>query len=105
MASQNSDKQYYLITNVHSTTSSPNDREVDLHAQSWQLPYEVDDKDLMFDGKPLNMLYEENRSMAEHHVSQSREKVSLLNLGRMENRELTADDRLTAGEAGTRSEV
>jgi len=74
MASQSSsDRQYYLITNVHSTSSSANDRETDLHAQSWQLPYEVDDKDLMFDGKPLNMLYEENRYMAEHHVRQSRE--------------------------------
>jgi hypothetical protein len=77
MSSQNSsDRQYYLITNVHSTTTSSNDREIDLHAQSWQLPYEVDDKDLMFDGKPLNMLYEENRYMAEHHVSQTREHVS-----------------------------
>lgn len=78
MSSQNSsDRQYYLITNVQSTTTtSSNDREIDLHAQSWQLPYEVDDKDLMFDGKPLNMLYEENRYMAEHHVKQSREHVS-----------------------------
>jgi len=73
MASQNSDKQYYLITNVHSTSSSSNEREIDLHAQSWKLPYTIDDKDLMFDGKPLNMLYEENRWMAEHHGSESRE--------------------------------
>jgi hypothetical protein len=77
MASQNSDKQYYLITNVHSSsTHSSNDRAIDLHAQSWKLPYTIDDKDLMFDGKPLNMLYEENRYMAEHRGS-SREHVSL----------------------------
>jgi hypothetical protein len=73
---QNSDKQYYLITNVHSNTHSSNDRAIDLHAQSWKLPYSIDDKDLMFDGKPLNMLYEENRYMAEHRGS-SREHVSL----------------------------
>ncbi|KAN0090566.1 hypothetical protein V8E51_019145 [Hyaloscypha variabilis] len=62
MASSSSDKQYYLITNVRTTSSSQQDqREIDLHAQSWKLPYTIDDKDLMFDGKPLNMLYEENR--------------------------------------------
>ena len=76
MASQSSsDRQYYLITNVHSSNHSANDREIDLHAQSWKLPYTIDDKDLCFDGKPLNMLYEENRYKAEH-VSQSREHVS-----------------------------
>ncbi|TVY54788.1 hypothetical protein LSUE1_G009465, partial [Lachnellula suecica] len=55
--------QYYLITNVQ--TSSKDKKEVDLQSQSWQLPYEVDDGDLTFDGKPLNMLYEENRWRAE----------------------------------------
>jgi hypothetical protein len=76
MASQSSsDKQYYLITNVRSTSSSSSDQEIDLHAQSWKLPYTIDDKDLMFDGKPLNLLYEENRYMAEHRGS-SREHVS-----------------------------
>jgi len=78
-AHQNSDphKQYYLITNVrstHTTTSSTTtEREIDLHAQSWQLPFEVDDKDLTFDGKPLNLLYEENKYRAEHRVGESRE--------------------------------
>jgi len=72
MSSQNnSDKQYYLITNVQSSTTT--DREIDLHAESWKLPYTIDDSDLTFDGKPLNMLYEENRWMAEHHVSDSRD--------------------------------
>jgi hypothetical protein len=103
MASQNSDRQYYLITNVNSTTSSSKDREIDLHAQSWKLPYEVDDKDLMFDGKPLNMLYEENRHMAECHVSQSR--VSTISPRKGGERKLTSDNRLIEGEAGTRSEV
>jgi hypothetical protein len=76
MASSSSDKQYYLITNVRTTSSSQQDqREMDLHAQSWKLPYTIDDKDLMFDGKPLNMLYEENRYHAEHRGA-SREHVS-----------------------------
>ncbi|PMD26352.1 hypothetical protein NA56DRAFT_563732 [Hyaloscypha hepaticicola] len=75
MSSQGSDKQYYLITNVHSSTTHSSDKQIDLHAQSWKLPYSIDDKDLMFDGKPLNLLYEENRYMAEHRVS-SREHVS-----------------------------
>lgn len=82
MASQNSDKQYYLITGVRtssnssSSSSSKEEREVDLHAQSWKLPYSIDDKDLMFDGKPLNLLYEENRYAVEHRQG-SREHVSL----------------------------
>jgi hypothetical protein len=81
MASQNSDKQYYLITGVRtssnssSSSSSKEEREVDLHAQSWKLPYSIDDKDLMFDGKPLNLLYEENRYAVEHRQG-SREHVS-----------------------------
>ncbi|KAH8796130.1 hypothetical protein F5882DRAFT_255013, partial [Hyaloscypha sp. PMI_1271] len=71
MASQNSDKQYYLITGVRTSSNSSSsssckeEREVDLHAQSWKLPYSIDDKDLMFDGKPLNLLYEENRYAVE----------------------------------------
>jgi hypothetical protein len=74
MSSQGSDKQYYLITNVHSSTTTSSDKQIDLHAQSWKLPYSIDDKDLMFDGKPLNLLYEENRYMAER--GSSREHVS-----------------------------
>jgi hypothetical protein len=67
-------KQYYLITNVVAKTEA----EVDLHSESWKLPYSIDDSDLTFDGKPLNMLYEENQNrwMAEHHVEGSRDKHS-----------------------------
>lgn len=64
MSSQTSSahKQYYLITNVQSSSSSTTSKdEIDLHSESWKLPYSIDDEDLMFDGKPLNMLYEENR--------------------------------------------
>lgn len=62
-----SDREWYLITNVAAKT----DAEIDLSAESWKLPYSIDDSDLTFDGKPLNMLYEENRYQAEHHVSGS----------------------------------
>lgn len=73
--SSSSQKQYYLITNVSSsyspspytnTTYYTKEEEIDLHAESWKLPYSIDDSDLTFDGKPLNMLYEENRWQAEH---------------------------------------
>ncbi|KAH6716531.1 hypothetical protein DL95DRAFT_459590 [Leptodontidium sp. 2 PMI_412] len=57
-------QKYYLIT-----SSDHNTKTTDLQAQElWQEPYTIDDADLMFDGKPLNMLYEENRWQAEHHV-------------------------------------
>ena len=70
------EKQFYLITNVSATKAS--DSEIDLHAESWKLPYSIDDSELTFDGKPLNLLYEENRSLAEHHVNDAtREHVSI----------------------------
>ena len=63
-----SEKQYYLITNV--VANSATDAEiVDLQAESWKLPYNIDDGDLTFDGKPLNLLYEENRWSAEHQYN------------------------------------
>jgi len=76
--------QYYLITNVHcspnnnsnnsSTSSSTKEKEIDLRAASWKLPYSIDDSDLTFDGKPLNMLYEENKWKAEHSSASRDEK-------------------------------
>ena len=65
-------KDYLLITNV--VTHQPADAEIDLNAETWKLPYTIDDSDLTFDGKPLNMLYEENRWMAEHHVQYTRDQ-------------------------------
>jgi hypothetical protein len=59
-------KQYFLITNVGART----DAEIDLYAESWKLPVSIDDWDLTLDGKPLNMLYEENRRIAEHEMNQ-----------------------------------
>lgn len=59
-------KQHYLITDTP-VRSSDSTSEIDLQAESWKLPYSIDDSDLTFDGKPLNMLYEENRYEAEHH--------------------------------------
>ncbi len=78
-------KQFYLITNVSAAKASTS--EIDLHAESWKLPYSIDDSELTFDGKPLNLLYEENRSMAEYHVrDEPREHVSLTCLFAREDR-------------------
>ncbi|KAK6612479.1 hypothetical protein ACHAPF_010680 [Botrytis cinerea] len=60
-------KQYFLITNV--TAFDDQNTEFDLQGEAWRLPYSIDDSDLTFDGTPLNMLYEENRYMAEEHVT------------------------------------
>jgi len=62
--SGSAEKTYLLITNVVASTTTEN--EIDLHAEAWKLPYSIDDSDLTFDGKPLNMLHEENRWTAEH---------------------------------------
>jgi hypothetical protein len=68
---QQAAKQYYLITDVNVRTTA-NEKAIDPQSQeSWQEPYTIDDADLMFDGKPLNLLYEENKWQAEHHVSRS----------------------------------
>ncbi|CZR58199.1 uncharacterized protein PAC_08090 [Phialocephala subalpina] len=64
-SSTSSTRQYYLITEAPLRATSET-TEIDLQAESWKLPYSIDDSDLTFDGKPLNMLYEENRWMAEH---------------------------------------
>ncbi|TGO30664.1 hypothetical protein BPAE_0004g01230 [Botrytis paeoniae] len=60
-------KQYFLITNV--TAFDDENTKFDLQAEAWRLPYSIDDSDLTFDGTPLNMLYEENRYMAEEYVT------------------------------------
>lgn len=75
-------QKYYLITDTdtHSNNSTQT-KTTDLQAQElWKEPYTIDDADLMFDGKPLNMLYEENRWQAEHHVVVSDQTVSLESL-------------------------
>jgi len=58
MSQQQSSGQY-------SSPSSPDSKHTDLDS-AWREPILVDDEDLTFDGKPLNMLYEENRWHAEH---------------------------------------
>jgi hypothetical protein len=72
---------YYLSSSSSSTTSSSSSKStktsdaLDKSAESWKLPYSIEDEDLTFDGKPLNLLYEENR----HHVmDERREHVSFL---------------------------
>ncbi|KAH8594788.1 hypothetical protein B0O99DRAFT_175409 [Bisporella sp. PMI_857] len=70
-------RQYLLITNVPIRKTSSADAEIDLYAASWNLPYNIDDADLTFDGKPLNLLYEENRYMAEHTSGNDAHHVSI----------------------------
>lgn len=68
-----SERQYLLITNVTvANNTNNNDVEIDLYSESWKLPYSIEDEDLTFDGKPLCMLYEESRWIAEHHVMMDR---------------------------------
>jgi hypothetical protein len=52
----------------HSHTDT--DSRADLDPGSWKVPVKIDDTDLTFDGKPLNLLYEENQRnwIAKHHV-------------------------------------
>ncbi|RDL41145.1 uncharacterized protein BP5553_01124 [Venustampulla echinocandica] len=57
-------QQCYLISTA--SLDSHADAQVDLDAETWKEPYTIDDADLTFDGKPLNMLHEENRYYAEH---------------------------------------
>jgi len=74
MPSNTQHKDYLLITNIHTQTQNQNaEAEFDLKSQTWRLPYTIDDSDLTFDGKQLNMLYEENRWQAERPVFYTRE--------------------------------
>jgi len=63
-----SDRQY--------SHSSPDSKHTD--NSSWQTPYSIADEDLMFDGKPLNLLYEENRWQAEHRYGKDAGHVSFI---------------------------
>lgn len=59
-----SQNQYYYHQSASATTtttSNSQEHAFDPRSESWTLPYEVDDSDLMFDGKPLSLLCEENR--------------------------------------------
>lgn len=60
--------QYYCNT----STSSSSSKEVEVQQEHWKTSYEVDDADLVFDGKPLNMLYEENRWANAREASERR---------------------------------
>lgn len=59
--SSQSQKQYYLTNSNSTSTTSNNSNTAKEVEESWKLPYAIEDEDLVFDGKPLNMLYEENR--------------------------------------------
>ncbi|KAI1002696.1 hypothetical protein K3495_g5505 [Podosphaera aphanis] len=65
MMSQLNRGQYFLITNVSQSTcstssSSSDEQAVDLSSHSYELPFIIADEDLTFNGKPLNLLVEED---------------------------------------------
>ncbi|CZS97488.1 uncharacterized protein RAG0_06550 [Rhynchosporium agropyri] len=64
---QAAEKQKYYLTTADSQKTSST-KSAQQGQEFWIEPYTIDDTDLMFDGKPLNLLYEENRWQAEHHV-------------------------------------
>jgi len=67
-ATQNQEYHITSTSNTTPSTSNPSSKDKDsaLRVSSWKLPYSIDDSDLTFDGKPLNLLYEENKWRAEH---------------------------------------
>ncbi|KAH6714342.1 hypothetical protein BKA61DRAFT_734851 [Leptodontidium sp. MPI-SDFR-AT-0119] len=75
--SQDNHTRYFLNTNFSSNQDL--ETEIDMNADSWKLPVSIDDSQVTFDGKPLSLLYEENRRKAEDELQQrgrSREKSS-----------------------------
>lgn len=63
-----SEKHYHIL--LSSPSGSKTDSRVNLDPGFWKTPVDIDDADLTFDGKPLNLLHEENQRgwMIEHHV-------------------------------------
>ncbi|KAG9242565.1 hypothetical protein BJ878DRAFT_544134 [Calycina marina] len=57
-------QQYQYQYQTHPSTSSNTSNTSNTQSVYWQAPVMIDDSDLTFDGKPLNLLYEENQSRA-----------------------------------------
>jgi hypothetical protein len=62
------EKHYHILLNSPQATQP--DSHANLDSGFWKTPVDIDDADLTFDGKPLNLLHEENQSrwMLENHV-------------------------------------
>jgi len=56
--------QYAQSTSASQGHSAHSSIEEWKNESSWQTPTAIDDNDLTFDGKPLNLLHEENQSRA-----------------------------------------
>ena len=69
MSSSLTEKQYCVLL-VSPSGPQADARSNNPDAGFWKTPVDIDDADLTFDGKPLNLLHEENQSrwMLEHHV-------------------------------------
>jgi hypothetical protein len=63
------DKPHHILLSC-SPPGSPVNSQRDLDPGFWKSPVDIDDADLTFDGKPLNLLHEENQNrwMVENHV-------------------------------------
>ena len=57
--SQDNHTQYFLNTDFPSNQDL--EAEIDMNVESWKLPVSIGDSQVTFDGKPLSLLYEENR--------------------------------------------
>lgn len=68
-SSNSSQRQYYLISNLPSTQLVSTETAT---IDAWQEPYIIEDEDLMFDGTPLNELYEMNRLQEEQELRSRR---------------------------------
>lgn len=79
-----SEKRQYYLAPTTAMNSHP-DAQLNLDAEKWRKPYTIDDADLTFDGKPLNILHEENRYYAEHGYGGG-EKVGELYLSHFSSR-------------------
>jgi hypothetical protein len=69
MSSSPTEKQYRVVS-VSPSGPQADARDSNMDPGFWKTPVDIDDADLTFDGKPLNLLHEENQSrwMFEHHV-------------------------------------
>lgn len=69
-------EKHYHVLLVSPPSGSQTDAHANLDPGFWKTPVDIDDADLTLDGKPLNLLHEENQNrwMVEHHVFESRDE-------------------------------
>jgi len=80
--SSTSEKQFHILLISSAEPHSCSDNK--LESGFWKMPVDIDDADLTLDGKPLNLLHEENKSrwMIEHHIYEQRKVEREDSIGR-----------------------